>query len=109
MGNRLTAAVLAGLLALPAPAAFAAVDAATAESLLRDSGLWEALGEVASSLKSDLARGIADQPKKPARADVERFERLIDASFGPARLQAAARAVVEKEMNEAYVAELNSW
>jgi hypothetical protein len=88
--------------------AFAQVDRATAEALLRDSGLAKALGELRKDFQTDLGKALLGK-SKDSRADIEQLERRVDAAFAPERLKQTAAAVLESDLDPAYVPALQAW
>jgi hypothetical protein len=87
----------------------AATDAATADALLRESGLGKALGELVEHVDDEFHESLANLPKRPDAAEVARLDHLIDQAFSPDALREIAREILQKETNEADVAGLREW
>lgn len=103
-----------GLLALcavllGAGAAHAEVDKATAESLLRKSGLWEQLASIAVQAEAGLADVFTKSGTKPSSAEADRVARAIRNAYSVARLRSATLEVVSAKLNAQHVAELQRW
>ncbi|HXC49758.1 MAG TPA: hypothetical protein VN634_02630 [Candidatus Limnocylindrales bacterium] len=106
---RLVLAVIPAVVAATFALSLASTDPKTAEELMRESGLWQDLGEVADEVRSGLHGFIEQSPKKPERSEIARLEHLIDTAFSSERLRSVARDVVEKQTNEQHVAALREW
>lgn len=106
MTMRLAAALWALLWLLPAGAQ---TDAATAETLLRKSGLWAQLASTAQQVRSGLADTAREQGAELTPTEVERLSRVIDAAYAAPRLRAAARRVVMRDLPRTAAPPLLAW
>lgn len=104
----LATVVAAGFVAVFAPPSSAA-DPAVVETLMRDTGLWKTLGEIEPGILRDLHANIAEAPKKPEKAELQRLERLISASFKADRLRAIARDTIAENLGDEDVPTLQNW
>lgn len=86
-----------------------AADPAIVETLMRDTGLWQTLGEIEPGILRDLHANLADAPKKPEKAEVERLERLISASFKADRMREIVRDKIAGGLHDEYVPTLQNW
>src|SRR5688500_14221567 len=66
--------------------ASAQTDAATAEALMRSSGLWKQLESVAPQMRVGLASAAPQGSPLPA-AEIERISRISDGAFAAPRLR----------------------
>lgn len=92
-----------------AGAAQAQVDKATAESLLRKSGLWEQLASIPVQAEAGLADVFAKSGAKPSAAETDRVSRAIRTAYSATRLRSVALEIVSTRLNAQHVAELQRW
>ena len=88
---------------------WAGTDAATAESLMRRSGLWEQLAAVAPQVRSGMLAGAAQARGAPSESELARLSRAVDAAYSVQRLRAACLAVLAKDLDPRHVAALRRW
>ncbi len=101
--NLMACLAMVGLHALAA----AEVPAATAEALMRKSGVWAQLGDVATPVKAGLvqsATGGALSPEESHRLDL-----VADAAFAPDRLREAVMQVLSRSATVAHSADALKW
>jgi uncharacterized protein YfiM (DUF2279 family) len=89
--------------------AWAGTDAATAESLMRKSGLWEQLADVAPQVRTGMLATIAQSGRKPSDAEVARLSRAVDAAYSVHRLRSACLAAISRDLDKIHVAALRRW
>ncbi len=102
-------ALLLSMVLLGSAAAFAQTSTATAEALMRKSGLWGQLEHVAPQVRSGLVEALSRKGSGMEPAEVARLARSVDAAYGAARLRASARAVIARDTRRADVPELLAW
>lgn len=98
-----------GIFLLFAGRAWGATDAATAESLMRMSGMWEQLEQVAPRVRAGIAAGAARSGQRPSEAEGERLSRAIDHAYAVQRLRAACRAAISTSLTKTHVEALQRW
>jgi hypothetical protein len=107
---KMLAAILAGVVVCTTPpASIAATDEATAEALMRDSGIWKELGSVSAQVHASLARALADGNQDRDAAILKRMEGAVDAAYAPQRLRTSALEVLASEANPMYLPAINKW
>ncbi|HVK31987.1 MAG TPA: hypothetical protein VM845_05725 [Burkholderiaceae bacterium] len=94
---------------LIAGGAHAQVDNATAESLLRKSGLWEQLASIAPQVQAGLSQSLAQLGTKPTDVEAGRISRVIGDAYAATRLRAVSMSVVSQKLNANHVPELQRW
>lgn len=94
---------------LGAGATHAQTDTATAENLLRKSGLWEQLGSIAPQVQAGFADAVSQGDSKPSAAEVERISRVIEHAFSANRMRAVSVTVIAKSLSARDVADLLRW
>lgn len=102
-------AVLLSMLLLGNAMAFAQTNAATAEALMRKSGLWGQLEHVAPQVRSGLVDALSRKGSGMEPAELARLARSVDAAYGAARLRASARAVIARDTRRGDVPALLAW
>jgi len=95
-----------GLFAAPA---WAGTDAATAESLMRKSGLWEQLVDIAPQVRAGMLAGIQRSGGKPSDAEIGRLSRAVDAAYSVQRLRSACLSAIAKDLDNKQVPALRRW
>jgi hypothetical protein len=84
--------------------AWAATDAAAmAESLMRKSGLWEQLADVAKGVRAGMVAGTGQGARKPSPTELERLSRAIDTAYSAQRLRSACLAAITSELDPKHV------
>lgn len=97
------------VLTLGAGASWAQTDGATAESLLRKSGLWEQLATIAPQIEAGLMESLSQARTKPSAAEVERIARVIKETHSDQRLRATTVRIVSGKLNGRLIADLQHW
>ncbi|KRC04081.1 hypothetical protein ASE11_03175 [Hydrogenophaga sp. Root209] len=87
----------------------AQTDHATAENLLRKSGLWDQLGSVAPQVQAGFAEALSQGDSKPSAAEAERISRVIENAFSATRMRAVGIKLVAKKLSARDVADLLRW
>lgn len=100
------------VLALGAPAAGAAVDHATAESLMHGAGLWKMFDhlerQAVAGMDAQAARRQST-PNAPSEAEHARLRQALGAAFAAARLRTVCRAVLVEGLDAAHIEALRRW
>lgn len=96
-------------LLLAGSAAQAQVDAAEAEQLLRQSGLWQQLDQLSAQVRSGFAAAAARQGDKATPAQTERVAKAIDAAFAPDRLRADMTATLSQGLQPQHLQTVQAW
>lgn len=91
------------------PAARAETDAATAESLMRRSGLWEQLAGIGPQARAGVLDSVARSGAQPSATEIDRLARAADAAFGAERLRGTARATIERGLQAQHLPALLRW
>ena len=89
--------------------AWAGTDTATAESLMRTSGIWEQLQDVAPQVRAGMLADIARGHRKPSETELGRLSRTVDAAYSAARLRSKCLAAIAKNLDRAQVGALRRW
>jgi hypothetical protein len=96
-------------LLLQAQVAGAQTNAATAETLMRQSGLWNQLAGVAPQVRAGLMASLAQARVNPSASEVERMSRAVDAAYAAARLRKVALASIRQDIDGKHVPALRRW
>lgn len=97
-------------MALLAPGrALAQVDPATAERLLRKSGLWAQLDGVAAQVRQGLVEAAAQGGRAPEPADAERLAAAASAAYAADRLRSVALRGVAQSLDPRQLKALFAW
>lgn len=88
-------------------AAMAEVPLATAEALMRKSGIWAQLGDVAAQVKLGLVQSSQDGVL-PAE-EIQRLERIADDAFAASRLRDSVLQTLSREVTPAQSADALQW
>lgn len=94
---------------LAAGAALAQVSTATAEELMRLSGLWEQVEHIGPQVLAGVGAAVADRGGKPSVAEQERMAAAVRDAYAPARLRGAMQAVLARQLQPARVATVRRW
>jgi hypothetical protein len=97
------------LLLACAGAAQAQVSAATAEQLLRKSGLWQQLESMGPQMRDSLDQGLKEAGDEIQPATRQRLMAAADTAFAAERMRASALRVVSAGTRQPYVAPLLGW
>jgi len=95
--------------ALAAPGAWAQTDPATAEMLMKKSGLWEQLASMTPQVRNGMLAAMAKAPTAPTPAETERLSRAAEAAYAPDRLRGLARAVIAETLAKVHVPAIQAW
>ena len=87
--------------------ALAEVPLATAEALMRKSGIWSQLGDVAAQVKAGLAQ--SSQDGSLPREEVQRLERIADDAFAASRLRDSVLQALSREVTATQSADALQW
>ena len=97
------------LLMMMSGTARAQTDAATAETLLRKSGLWVQLAGIAQQVRAGMAGGAAEQGATLTDAEAARLDRAVDTAYAAPRLRASVLRRLVREMPAMHVALVLAW
>ena len=109
MFKSLVATLLSSLALLSGASALAQTDTATAELLMRESGLWKQLEAIAPQTRAGLASTLVQINPSASPTEVERVAGLADDAFTAARLRSVAQSVIARRTNQGDVAALLAW
>lgn len=87
----------------------AQTDAATAERLVRESGLWEQIGAMAAAFPSAMMQGVEQARKRPSEAEIARMRQRAEQAFAADRLQQKSTQVVADGMQPRHIARVLGW
>ncbi|NML44585.1 hypothetical protein HHL11_12535 [Ramlibacter sp. G-1-2-2] len=104
----LRAFCLAALLAA-ATLARADIDRPAAESLVRKSGIWEQVGNLAPQVEAEVLQGFAQAGVEPADSEKARIARAVETAYAPERLRDKCTAVVAEELEARHLEALQRW
>ena len=89
--------------------ATAQIDSATAEQVVRKSGLWQQLGSIAPQVQSGFLSTVTVTGFNTSPKEVERLKLVIDTAFAPERLRASAVASISQAMSPGEMPALLKW
>jgi hypothetical protein len=92
-----------------APTARAQTDMATAEMLMRRSGLWEQLTDVPNQVKASFMKAYADKGIKPTPQDQQKLNSSIELAYAPDRLRSRALHTLAQGIAARNVSDLKRW
>ncbi len=99
-----------GLVMLSASGALLAqTDRATAEQLVRKSGLWEQLASLSPQVQDAFSAALERGGKPTSDAERQRLAGVLADAYAPQRLQAAAVGTVSRRLGAAHVPVLKRW
>jgi hypothetical protein len=98
-----------GLALAAGSAAVAQTDAATAQRLMRESGLWKQLEGVGPQAQSGIKATLSERRPPVGDAETERIVGIAGDAFAAARLRAVAQATLAKRTKATHVAALLAW
>lgn len=98
-----------GTFLVVATPAWAVTDAATAESLMRKSGLWEQLAGIAPQVRTGMLASIAQSGRKLSSTEIERLTRAVDTAYSVQRLRSGCLSAISKDLDQQRVAALRRW
>lgn len=87
--------------------ALAEVPVVTAEALMRKSGIWSQLGDVAAQVKAGLAQ--SSQDGSLPREEIQRLERIADDAFAASRLRDSVLQALSRDVTAAQSADALQW
>lgn len=87
--------------------AFAQVPANTAEALMRKSGIWSQLADVATQVKAGLGQASQDGSLPPE--EVQRLERIADDAFAAARLRESVLQTLSRNVTQEQSVDALKW
>lgn len=94
---------------MAAAPATAQIDAATAEALMRKSGLWLQLEGIAQQVRSGTLAGLARAESPPSATELERVTTAVEAAYAADRLRAVALATLTSGVDARQVTALRRW
>ncbi len=89
--------------------AAAQTDAATAEALMRMSGMWRQFESIGPKLHSALVDRLARANPRASAAETGRVTRAVDTAYAPEHLQQLAIAALARDLQGPMVPALQSW
>ena len=104
----LRAWLLSSLLAV-SPGAPAATDAATAENLTRQYGLWEQLAHLKAQVLAGFMNAQAQSGRAASDSELQRLTKIIDTAYAAERLRAVAVQVIQSDTDELHLPALQAW
>jgi hypothetical protein len=102
-------ALWASFLLPQAQVAGAQTNAATAEMLMRQSGLWNQLAGVAPQVRGGLMASLAQAGVSPSASEVERLSLAVDSAYAAGRLRKVALASIQQGIDVKHVPSLRHW
>lgn len=108
MKHLLRAFCIAALL-FGSPLVHAEIDAASAESLLRKSGMWQQLADIGPQAEAGMQDMLAQGGVAPAEEEKARVTRVIREAFAAARLRAVSVRVVASGTQAEHLPALRGW
>lgn len=97
-------------LLLPAVGAWAQIEPAVAESLMKKSGLWQQLAEIPAQMRAGVMGAVAEGArKKPSAKELARVAQAVDIAYAADRLQAFSRSRLASGMDINDLPALEAW
>lgn len=97
-------------LLLPAVGAWAQIEPAVAESLMKKSGLWQQLAEIPAQMRAGVMGAVAEGArKKPSAKELARVAQAVDVAYAADRLQAFSRSRLASGMDVNDLPALEAW
>jgi hypothetical protein len=87
----------------------AQTDAATAERLVRESGLWDQIGALSTAMPSAFVQGTQQVNKPPSEAETARLRQRAEQAFAADRLQRAATQAVAEGAQPQHILRVLAW
>jgi hypothetical protein len=84
-------------------------DSSTAAELMRSSGMWRQLADIAPQVQVGFLRAASQSARAPTASEKERLALLITSAYSPERLRSAALASIEAGIDSAHVPALRRW
>jgi hypothetical protein len=88
---------------------WAGVDRASAERILKSSGLWLQLAGVAGQVRAGSLAGARNRGRTPGGAELERLSRAIESAYSAQHLRSVCIDSVGKDLDAAYLPALTRW
>lgn len=101
--------LIPGLVLLLSFSASAEPNLATAETLMRASGLWNQLESMAPSIRAGISSSLSRIEPAMAPIEIKRIGAIADDLYSATRLRAAVQAFIAKEINATHTGELTAW
>lgn len=101
--------LIPGLALLLCSGASAKPNLATAEVLMRASGLWNQLEDIAPAIRAELSSSLSRTEPAMAPVEIERICAISDDLYSGTRLRAAVQAFIAKEINKTIAGKLMAW
>jgi hypothetical protein len=92
-----------------APVAQAATDAATAETLTRQYGLWEQLSHLKDQVRAGFLSAQAQSGRTASDTELQRLTKIVDTAYAADRLRAVAVQVIQSDTDEQHLPALQAW
>jgi hypothetical protein len=92
-----------------AASAWAETTPATAEALMRKSGLWEQLADVAPQVRAGVLADVARTGRKPSETEIQRLSRAVASAYSVHRFRSACLAAISRDLAMIHVAALRRW
>lgn len=96
-------------LLLSAAMAWAQVDAATAETLMKKSGAWLQLAHTPAQMRRAILEAAAAAPRKASESELARLAQAAETAYAPERLQSTSRAAIAARLDGRHLAALDAW
>ena len=96
-------------LVLSVASAQAGTDSATAEALMRKSGLWNQLSGFAPQIRAGFIAAASTSKQGMSTQEAERIAKVIDSAYSSERLRTASLKVFAAELDEARISPLTRW
>lgn len=109
MLKSIATAVLAGVLWVAHTGASAQTDLATAQTLMRKSGLWEQLDSFRLQVRAGITDVQAQSPSPPTAGEVERLLRVADSAFAAAHLRTLVQGVIAQDIQAEHIPAVLAW
>ncbi len=87
----------------------AGLDRPTVEALMRSSGFWGQLGQMAPQARSGIQEMLDKLEPPPSATERERVVRLADEAYSADRMRASALALMRARLQAAHLPALRSW
>lgn len=109
MQSKLISFLLCLAMTLGAGVSRAQTDPATAQELMRVSGIWQQLSSISPQVRIGMLEAIEKSGPKPSNSELARITRTIDRAFSADRLRATATTTYQTQINSKQVPALRHW
>ena len=109
MGTQLWLRLLSVVMLMATPPAHAQTSPATAEALMRESGLWSHLKNIGPQVRESFIAGMTNLDASVDADEVTRLSEVIDQAFAPERLRAQALTTFEQDADPRHLSALQRW